>query len=151
LSVLYTPFSYQFSIAQALGAFSVLQRTGRQSSYQSLLICVEAVAMILFPLISGVMEGLVEMFSTFSLLLMLIAACVVAIIALHEPLNRFTDRTAVLESQNPNNPQAPKVPPECALEQPTLLVRLSVRQALLLLAAFLAAVGFATLIVSLRD
>jgi hypothetical protein len=123
---------------QAVGAFSVLQRAGRQSAYHSQLILLEAVVYIIVPVLCGVLEECVRKFASFSVVMMIMGACIVVVMQMYEPLMRFTDRAII------------GAPPKDGLPKPLIVLdNPLVRQFFVVMATFLALAGFVTLLISI--
>lgn len=124
---------------QALGAFSVLQRVGHQSNYHAHLILVESAANIVVPVLSGVLEECVRKFTTFSVIMVMMAVSIIVVMRMYEPLMQFTDRTLIGKTLTAQRAVQPK---QLSLDNRT------VRQGLIVISIFLALVGVATFLIS---
>jgi len=135
---LYLLYNLYTVCIQALGAFSVMQRSGRQASYQGGLVLVECLGFTLLPTLAGVCEAMIRQYSTFSLVVLISSASIVAILVYYDPLAYFTDRTL---SRSPSAESTIST-------EPSLLPLKWVRHLIGLLALFFALVGLSTFIVS---
>lgn len=83
-------FSYPISNSAALGSFSKIQKTGKQSTTQSYFALMGSAARILFPILAGYCEGDVGSNSSFNIVLIFAAISLLGITYWKEGIIYYT-------------------------------------------------------------
>lgn len=117
----------------------MLQRVGHQSNYHAHLIFVESAANIIVPIFSGILEECVRKFTTFSVIMVMMAVSIIVVMNMYEPLMLFTDRALIGSTLTAQR--------SVKSSQLTLDNKI-VRQALVVISTFLALAGVVTFLIS---
>lgn len=102
---------------------------------------VESAAHIIVPIFSGVLEECVRRFTTFSVIMILMAVSIIVVMNMYEPLMLLTDRTLISGAQSAQKKLVIK-PSQLSLDNKL------VRRALTVISTFLALAGVATFLIS---